>query len=110
MPTKKPRLTITLDDHVYLLFKQFSEVQGRSMSSVINEVLSEISPPVARIMSTLIRAQSLPREVVEDMVLDLEEVAMEMDLRRQDYSDFIIGIMDNIKASGGLKGDVTPPV
>ena len=85
MPTKKPRITITLEPDTYDLFKQFAAIQKRSMSSVINELLTEVSPPVARVITTLIRAQGLPSEVVKDMVQHLDEIAVEMELEGANY-------------------------
>lgn len=38
------RLTVTLDDELYLQIKRLSNLQGRSMASLINELLSSAIP------------------------------------------------------------------
>jgi hypothetical protein len=79
MATKKPRLTVTLDPETYQAFKLFSEAQGRSMGSSINEVLTEVSPAVNRVTAFLLRAQSMNDSFIESLASDLEEAAFGVD-------------------------------
>lgn len=78
MATKKPRLTITLNDDTYSIIKAFADVQNRSMSSVINEVLTEVSPSIARVASMLFRAQSLNDSMMRSIADDLEEASFSL--------------------------------
>jgi hypothetical protein len=75
MPTVKPRITITL---VYHLFRDFADAQNRSMSSVIGEMLKEVSPPISRTLSLLTAAKKAPKEVLQEMVHNFDSAADEV--------------------------------
>jgi uncharacterized protein (DUF1778 family) len=75
MPTTKPRITITLDEDTHELFKAFAAAQGRSMSSVISEMLKEVSPPIARTLSLLLVAKDAPKQVLDDLTSTFEAAA-----------------------------------
>lgn len=78
MSTTKPRITITLDPEVYQLFRDFSAAQNRSMSSVISEMLKEVSPPIARALSLLNVAKKAPKQVLQEMVVNFDSAADEV--------------------------------
>jgi hypothetical protein len=100
MATKKPRLTVTLDPSTYEAFKHFSEAQGRSMGSTINEVLSEVTPAVNRVTSFLLRAQTMNDSCIRALADDLEAAAYEVDDIHHSHSasiDALIGWTAGVK-------------
>lgn len=49
MPTKKPRITVSLDRDVYRVLLAFSEVSGQPMSQFISRVMAENSPTLEKL-------------------------------------------------------------
>lgn len=96
MATKKPRLTITLDEDTYWVMKQFADLQGRSMSSVVNEILTEVSPSVARVGSYLARARELENGLMRGIADDLEAASYELGsyFDTSDIRDIAFGIAE----------------
>lgn len=44
MPTKKPRIVVTLDEDVYQALIRYSVISKQSVSSTVSSVLSELEP------------------------------------------------------------------
>ena len=57
MPTAKPRLNLTLQQHRYDLLKRLADIQGVSMSSVVTDVMEEVYPVLERVCVVLEAAQ-----------------------------------------------------
>lgn len=53
MPTKNPRIALTLQPHRYDLLKRMAALQGATMSSVISDVLEELYPVMERVCVAL---------------------------------------------------------
>lgn len=49
MPTSKPRINVTLEQHEFDLFKRYAELQGVSMSKVISGFMGLTIKPVERL-------------------------------------------------------------
>jgi hypothetical protein len=100
MATKKPRITVTLDQNTYDAFKAFSAAQGRSMGSTINEVLTEVTPAVCRVTSVLLRAQMMNDGFIKSLADDLEAASYEVDDMHRAHAasiDSMIGWTAGIK-------------
>ena len=69
MATTKKRITISLDDETYYLFKEFARAQKRPIATVITELLQEVSPPLKRTLANYValveqhRLDSVKRDV-----------------------------------------------
>lgn len=75
MPTNKPRFTITTTKPVYDTVARLAALQGKSKSSVVNELLEAIHPPLMRTVALLEAAQDAPEEIKRNLrstVLDME--------------------------------------
>lgn len=80
MPTKKPRVTLTLDPNVYQTITRLADLQGRTRSAVVGELLDGIHPPLMRTVALLEAAKEAPgqvrdglRQTIEDMERELQE-------------------------------------
>lgn len=50
MPTSKPRLTITMDQHQYELVKRLAAINKQSASSILLELLDTVAPVLERVV------------------------------------------------------------
>jgi hypothetical protein len=78
MATTKPRITITLECHLYATIRRFAELQHRPMSACIVEILDSIHPPLIRTVALLDAARSAPDEVKQGLRGVLESIEREM--------------------------------
>ena len=53
MPTKNPRIALTLQPHRYDLLKRMAALQGATMSSVVSDVLEKLYPVMERVCVAL---------------------------------------------------------
>jgi hypothetical protein len=60
MPTNKPRITITLEPHIATLLDELAELQGRSKTDILGELLETIREPFERMAVILRAAKSAP--------------------------------------------------
>jgi len=67
MATKKPRITVTLDDKDYEQLKYFSDAVGQSMSSIIAESMHELLPALKRMAGVVHMAKALDANAREQM-------------------------------------------
>lgn len=65
MPTTKPRINVTVSQEVYDVYRGLSDLQGRSMSAIVNEILTETLPHMSRMLSALNMLKLLPAETVQ---------------------------------------------
>ena len=81
MPTTKPRINLTVEPEVYEIYKQLSELQGRSMASIITELVTETLPHMRTMLSIMQVAKELPATTIQriSQEFDLaEKQALEM--------------------------------
>lgn len=78
MPTDKPRITITLNPHVYATLKRMSELGGQPMSTIISELLDSVHEPFMRTVALLDAASQAPKQVKDGLRQSFE--AVERDL------------------------------
>lgn len=78
MPTKKPRIAVTLDPNIYETVKRLGELQGVSGGRVIAELLETIHPPLMRTVALLEAARDAPRQVTEGLRGTIEQLEREL--------------------------------
>lgn len=78
MATDKPRITITLNPHVYATIKRMSELGGQPMSTIISELLDSVHEPFMRTVALLDAASQAPKQVKDGLRQSFE--AVERDL------------------------------
>lgn len=78
MATEKPRITITLNPHVYATLKRMSELGGQSMSSIISELLDSVHEPLMRTVAFLDAAAQAPKQVKDGLRQSFETVEREL--------------------------------
>ena len=74
MPTTKPRINVTVSQEVYDVYRGLSDLQDRSMSAIVNEILTETLPHMARMLTALNMLKELPVETVQK-IADLYSTA-----------------------------------
>ena len=72
MATTKPRITITIDQDVYDTLYELAELQSRSMSSMVSELLRLSNPVQQKVLAALKHALSLQDEAKADLVTQLD--------------------------------------
>lgn len=78
MATDKPRITITLNPHVYATLKRMSELGKQPMSSVISELLDSVHEPFMRTVALLDAASQAPKQVKDGLRQSFEAVEREL--------------------------------
>lgn len=78
MATDKPRITITLNPHVYATLKRMSELGGQPMSTIISELLDSVHEPFMRTVALLDAAAQAPKQVKDGLRQSFEAVEREM--------------------------------
>lgn len=78
MATLKPRITISLNPHVYATVKRMSQLGGQPMASIISELLESVHEPLMRTVAFLEAAADAPQQVRDGLRQSFE--AVEKDL------------------------------
>lgn len=71
MPTKKPRVTITLEPRVYKALKAFSDGTGQPMAQFVNEVLNQSLPVLEKLALITQRAKQAKPNALHQIVTGL---------------------------------------
>ena len=79
MATTKPRVTITLEPHVYETFKVFASAQGLRVSQCLAELLTEVEPSIRKTCALLVAAQAAPKETLDSIRGTFEGFAKQVD-------------------------------
>jgi len=72
MATDKPRITITLDPHVYEVLSTLSQLQGSPKARIVSELLESVVPVFERTCYVLQMAQKAQSGVNQDIKDSLE--------------------------------------
>ena len=118
MPTAKPRIAVTLEQHTFDVIARMADLQGCSRGSVVAELLESVAPALTRTVALLEAAADAPkqvreglRSVVEGAHNDLVEVSG--DALRQ--LDFLLGSFPHAEANprlvtrgSGIKSNTKP--
>lgn len=97
MPTKKPRLNITLEQRSYDVIKSISETSGRPMSSFVSELLEGAMPTLERMAVTFQKiknAQDVERTTFLAAVDDAQAVIEPLVMEAIGQFDMFMGKID----------------
>lgn len=95
MATKKPRITVTLNQQAYEALEQVAKVQGGSMSAVLAEVWEEAAPVMLRVVKLVIEAQAAKAGVGDR----IREIATEAELAMVPMARELISNLDMFEES-----------
>ncbi len=73
MATTKPRITITLEPHIYRTLQRASSANGQPMSEIVGNLLTVVQPTLEHMASTFERVQAAAAERTALMVEALAE-------------------------------------
>lgn len=79
MATKRPRITVTLTQEDYLVLSELSKVNGQSMSAIISDLVSTVTPVMARVVAAsrvFERSQDEAKDRVRVMFDDAEQTVL----------------------------------
>lgn len=79
MPTKNPRLTITLEAHFAAQLRRLSELTGNSQSQIISELLEDSEGVFFKIIQVLEAAQVARQEIKGRITLDIQQAQERME-------------------------------
>ena len=95
MPTKNPRLTITLQPVLATQLKRLSELTGNSQSSMISELLEGSEQVFSRLISVLEAAKSAKDSLKGRLSADLEQAQGRMEAQL----GLLLGELDTVAAA-----------
>lgn len=78
MATNKPRITISLDPHVYATLKRMSELGGQPMATIVSELLGTVHEPLMRTVAFLEAAAEAPKQVRDGLRQTFESVERDL--------------------------------
>ena len=102
MPTKKPRVNITLTQKQYNVFKSLSDSSGQSMSSLIVEIIDLSMPTFERMAATfqqLKKARDLGRSRMAEAFQETQSVLEPIALAAAGQFDLFLGKIDEAVAA-----------
>lgn len=73
MATSKPRITVTLEPEVYETISGLAEIQGRSMSSIVSELLTMVNPVQQKVLAAVKRAMDVQESSKTSLISQLEK-------------------------------------
>lgn len=77
MPTKNPRVMVTLNPKTYAVLKSMAESVGASMSSIISELADEAAPALQNIQKAMQMAKTKPSEAFDQLAHQLAQAQSE---------------------------------
>lgn len=72
MPTAKPRITITLDQHSHEVLSRLSVLSGDSMSQIVTGFVDLAVPSLVRVVAIMERAKAAPEEARAGLAAAIE--------------------------------------
>lgn len=79
MPTKKPRVTVTLSPYVAETISRLAQLQGVSRGYVIADLIESVHPPLMRTVALLEAAIEAPEQVRSGLMSTIEELERELE-------------------------------
>jgi hypothetical protein len=115
MPTKNPRLTITLEPSLAAQLRTLSELTGNSQSSLIAELLQGSGPVFDRLIQVLQAAKTAKEAMRGKLVADMEDAQSKMEgafgIAMEGFDQLTGSLLDEAEAvtrrarKGALKGE-----
>ena len=102
MPTKKPRVNITLTQNQYNVFKSLSDSSGQAMSSLIVEIIELSMPTFERMAATfqqLKKARDIDRARMAEAFEETQSVLEPLALSAVGQFDRFLGKIDEAVAA-----------
>lgn len=78
MATTKPRITISLNPHVYATLKRMSQLGKQPMASIVSELLESVHEPLMRTVAFLEAASEAPKQVKDGLRKSFEKVERDL--------------------------------
>lgn len=78
MATTKPRITITMDQPDYDVVQRLAKLQGKPMSKVVTELMTEIVPLLSKVADSLSVAMNAHANVKQKMLQAAEQAERDM--------------------------------
>lgn len=94
MATTKPRITVTLDQAVYDLYRELAEVQGCSMSSLVSDLLYATVPVQQQVLAAMKTALSMQEGSRAEFLQQLQQAHLEA-------SEMVAPMMSVLEGFGG---------
>jgi len=86
MPTKKPRITVTLEPEIADLLLKYSEALGVSQAFIINDMLKNAKTSILTLISLAERVKKAPKEVQLEMMDKLESKEINLNKALEEFS------------------------
>lgn len=93
MPTAKPRITVTMEQHSYDVLSRLSRAGGESMSALVAQFIEVSIPSLERLVVVLERAVSAPQEARDGLLAAVqraERTLLPALISAQDMGDLFI--------------------
>jgi len=102
MPTAKPRIAVTLNQHTFDVIARMAELQSCSRGSIVAELLDSVAPALTRTVALLEAASQAPKQVREGLRAVVEDahndlVGVSGDALQQ--LDFLLGEFERGEAN-----------
>ncbi|HER20000.1 MAG TPA: hypothetical protein ENO14_03035, partial [Chromatiales bacterium] len=78
MPSKKPRINLTVPQNLNETISRLAELQGCSRGAVVLDLLEAVHDPLMRTVALLEAAQSAPKQVREGLRETVEQMEREL--------------------------------
>lgn len=109
MPTRNPRINITLKQADYDVIKRLSELTGTSMSKTILEYLEVIIPTLERVADNLEIIQKSDEKFKSGLVKSMDETLVRLEALNHyalgEYDVFLGNLKRGTAAGGGQSQD-----
>ncbi len=94
MATNKPRITVTLEEQDYAVLQRLSELQGGSMSRIVSELMSEVTPVLTKVVESL----EIAKRAQADVKVNLKKVVDEAEQDLKPLADQVLNQFDMFNA------------
>lgn len=114
MPTKKPRITVTLPAPVYETITRMAKLTGQSRGAIIGELIETCHPPLMRTVALLEAASAAPSQVQQGLRETIEgmekaaQASVDANIAQMDWLHTAFGASAD-SGSGSSEGDRKPP-
>ena len=101
MPTKNPRLTITMQPSLAAIVRELSALTGSSQGSLIAELLEQGTPVLERLVVTLRAAQSARADVrnklAEDLSAAQQRIESQLGFAMEDFNQATAPLLSDVE-------------
>lgn len=112
MPTKKPRITITLEPHSHEVLSRLSSASRQSMASIVTDILDTAIPSLERVVVVLERAATASQDVRDGVAAAIERAERDLMpsmLAAIDQSDMFLADLGHQAGGGAASRDAVAP-